>query len=77
MKEIERRIYVDDEIFYNEYSYMYGDKKDVEVSFSYYHVKKDKETCCYAGRNYADCLAFARYRANDGRYRNFEFLIRS
>jgi hypothetical protein len=26
-------------------------------------------------KNYPEALAFARYRANDKRYRNFEFLI--
>lgn len=74
MKEIENRIYVDDEIFKNEYSYMYGNKKDVEVNFSYYHIKKDKVSCNIQ-MNYAECLVFARYRRSDGRYRNYEFMI--
>ena len=34
MKEIERRIYVSEEIFNNEYSYVYGENKDKEVTFS-------------------------------------------
>ena len=35
MKEIERRIYVSEEIVNNEYSYYYGENKDKEVTFSY------------------------------------------
>ena len=42
MKEIERRIYVSEEIFNNEYSYVYGENKDKEVTFAYYQIKKDK-----------------------------------
>lgn len=74
MKEIERRIYVSEEIFNNEYSYAYGENKDKEVTFAYYHVKKDRETPI-GFKNYSEALAFARYRANDKRYRNYEFLI--
>ena len=76
MKEIERRIFISEEIFKNEYSYLYGENKDKEVTFSYYHVIKDKETTIRLKHNYADALAFARYRANDKRYRNYEFLIK-
>ena len=75
MKEIERRIYVSEEIFNNEYSYVYGENKDKEVTFSYYQVKKDKETTTRLKKNYSEALAFARYRANDKRYKNYEFLI--
>ena len=76
MKEIERRIFVSKEIFDNEYSYIYGENKNKEVTFSYYHVIKDKETITKLKYNYADALAFARYRANDKRYKNYEFLIK-
>lgn len=75
MKEIERRIYVSEEIFNNEYSYAYGENKDKEVTFAYYHIKKDEETPTKLKNNYSEALAFARYRANDKRYRNYEFLI--
>ena len=75
MKEIERRIYVSDEIFNNEYSYVYGENKDKKVTFAYYQVKKDKETTARFKANYSAALDFARYRANDKRYRNYEFLI--
>ena len=76
MKEIERRIFISKEILDNEYSYLYGENKDKKVTFSYYHIKKDKETLTKLNYNYADALAFARYRANDNRYRNYEFLIK-
>lgn len=75
MKEIERRIYVSDEIFANEYSYVYGENKDKKVTFAYYQVKNDKETPTRLDYNYSAALHFARYRANDKRYRNYEFLI--
>ena len=74
MKEIERRIYVSEEIVNNEYSYYYGENKDNEVTLSYYHVKKHRETPIVF-KNNSEALAFARYRANDKRYRNYEFLI--
>ncbi len=75
MIELERRIYVSEEIVFNEYSYYYGENKDKEVTFAYYHVKKDKETTVRLKYNYSEALAFARYRANDKRYKNYEFLI--
>ena len=75
MKEIERRIYVSEEIFHNEYSYANGENKDKQVTFAYYHIKKDEETPTKLKNNYSEALAFARYRANDKRYRNYEFLI--
>ena len=58
----------------HEYDYVYGDKKDVEISFVYYNFKKGKESKPIS-RTYQDALALARERANDGRYKNYEFLI--
>ena len=75
MKEIERRIYVSDEIFANEYSYVYGENKDKKVTFAYYQAKNDKKTPTKLDYNYSAALDFARYRANDKRYRNYEFFI--
>ena len=74
MKEIERRIYVSEEIVNNEHSYYYGENKDKEVTFAYYHVKKNTDKLIRF-KNYQEALAFARCRANDKRYRNFEFFI--
>ena len=75
MIEIERRIFLSEEIHKQEYDYVYGDKKDKIVTFSYYKPKTDKETICNLEHTYSDALKFARSRANDGRYKNFEFLI--
>lgn len=75
MKEIEKRIFVSDDILLNEFSYIYGENKDVYVIFQYYQVKKDKLTVCHINNNYKEALDFARYRRNDKRYKNFEFFI--
>lgn len=76
IREIERRIYVSERLFFQEYAYTYGSKRDEIVSFVYYNVKSDKETEVNLEMNYCDALDFARKRANDGRYKNFEFIIR-
>ncbi len=74
MNEIERRIYVDDELLKNEYSYLFGEKKDEIVNFVYSNIKTGKESE-HKHWNYAEALNLARARARDGRYKNFEFLI--
>ena len=75
MKEIESRIYVTQELLLNEYDYVYGDKKNQEVTFMYYNTKRDRESTQITFENYSKALDFARYRRNDGRYRNYEFFI--
>lgn len=75
MVELERRIFVDRDIMLNEYDYMFGDKKNVVVYFYFYNVKRDHETPIHAD-NYCNVLKRARSRALDGRYKNFEFLIK-
>lgn len=74
MKEIERHIYVVDEILNNEYEFVYGDKRNTMCYVEYYHTKRGTYTCHITG-TYRDCLTIARNRALDGRYRNFEFII--
>lgn len=74
-REIERRIYVSERIFFQEYAYTYGSKCNDLVSFTYYNVKTGKETEIGLEMNYRSALSFARSRANDGRYKNFEFII--
>ena len=74
MKEIERNIYVVDEIFYNELQYVYGDKRSEMCYVEYYHTKHGTYSCHIEGV-YRDCLYIARNRSLDGRYKNFEFLI--
>lgn len=74
MKEIERRIFVDEDILLNEYDYLFGDRKNKAVIFAYYKPKTDKAHEVKMA-TYAEAIDFARYRARDKRYRNFEFLI--
>ena len=74
MKEIEKRIFVTEDILLNEWHYLYGDKKDVLLDFVYYNFKKDKETNI-GKRTYVENLELARSRRSDGRYKNYEFLI--
>ena len=74
MEQVETRIFVEREIFLKEYAFYFGSKRFVGCYMTYYHTKKGTETCHITG-NYRDCLSFARYRANDRRYKNFEFLI--
>ena len=75
LKEIERNIYVSEDIALHEYQYVYGEKKDNKVWFTYYNFKKHEEGKTIEYENYSKALAFARYRANDGRYKNYEFWI--
>ena len=37
-------VFIDEEIIKDEYSYYFGEKKDVKVRFFYYNVKKDSAT---------------------------------
>lgn len=74
MEQVENRIFIEREIFLNEYAFYYGSKRSVGCYMAYYSTKKGTETHSISG-NYRDCLSFARYRAHDGRYKNFEFLI--
>ena len=74
MKELEKRIFVDEEIMLNEYDYTFGEKKSVEVYYSLLNVKTDKLTSMYAD-TYTNVLRHTRERARDGRYKNYEFLI--
>ena len=42
LREIERRIFVEEELLNNEYSFFYGEDKNTEVSFTYYNFCKDR-----------------------------------
>lgn len=76
LRQIEEKIYISEDIFANEYEYVYGSEQDTKVTFTYYNIKKDRESKSIDFANYKVALDFARYRANDGRYRNYEFFIR-
>lgn len=75
MKEIENRIYVDDLIFNNEHSFVYGENSRRIVGFKYYNFVKDKESEEKRYWTYTLALLLARKRARDKRYKNYEFLI--
>ena len=74
-REIERHIYVSERLFFKEHAYTYGSLRNDLVRFLYYNRKSDKETEINLKMNYCDALNFARKRANDGRYKNFDFII--
>lgn len=74
MKEVERHIYVVDEILNNEYEFIYGKKRTTMCYVEYHHIKRDTYSCHVSG-TYSECLTFARKRATDGRYKNYELLI--
>ena len=75
LKEIERNIYVSEDIALHEYQYVYGEKKDNKVWFTYYNFKKDEEGKTIEYKNYSAALTLARKRAGDGRYKNYEYWI--
>ena len=74
MIEIERNIFVDNYCLTNEYDLCLGNKTKEIVTFQYYNIKSDKEGKAIQ-RTYTDALNLARERANDGRYKNYHFLI--
>lgn len=74
MQEIEKRIFVSEEIMLNEYAYMYGDLKGRHVTFTYLNTITSKETDIKFF-TYKVALKLARRRVRDGRYKNYEFVI--
>ncbi len=74
MNEIEKRIFVSEKILLNEYEYVYGNRKNNMVKFSYYNFVHDRENIGTRMR-YNKALALARERAKDERYKNYEFFI--
>ena len=63
MRQVEAKTFVSEEILLHEYDYMYGDKKDQKVNTK------------YEAFDYQHALCLARERRNDGRYKNFEYII--
>lgn len=74
MKEIERRIFVDDTILANEYDYKFGENKHTSVYFTYFNIKTYKYYK-HIPMPYKEALTIARSKSRDGRYKNYEFLI--
>ncbi len=74
MFKVEARIKLSEEIYYNEWNYLYGERKDEKVLFGYHNIKTGKDSIKH-GFTYADALSLARRRRDDGRYKNYEFQI--
>lgn len=68
------RIFVDDEIKKEENEYLNGKYKNKLIKFIYYNTKNDKEVPLTW--TYKNALSLAYNRAYDGRYKNFEFIIK-
>ena len=73
--QVETRTFVTTDILIHEYEYMFGDRKDVKVDFTFINNKTGKENTKANVFTYKKALELARSRRNDGRYKNFEFLI--
>ena len=74
MKFIYPKVLIDDEIFYNEHAYMYGDKKEEKVIFTYVNQKTDKVSP-KRDFTYPRALNLAMRRMKDGRYKNYTYEI--
>ena len=75
MKQIEKNIYVSEEILKDEYAYTYGEKKDQKVDFIFINTRTGKYNTKQAAFNYRHALNLARERRNDGRYKEYEYAI--
>lgn len=75
MTQIEYRTFVTEEILLNEYEYVYGSKKDEKVDFTWHNIKNHRDHTKSKRFTYNDALGLARRRRNDGRYKNYEYLI--
>lgn len=73
--QVETRTFVTTDILIHEYEYMFGDRKDMKVDFTFINNKTGKENTKTNVFTYKEALDLARCRRNDGRYKNFEFII--
>ena len=72
--EVESKIWIDQDLYSEEYEYMHGRLKDKAVTFTYVNTKtgKEKSTRVFV---YKKALELARERRRDGRYKNYEYEI--
>lgn len=75
MIQIEAKTFVSEEILHHEHEYTYGAKQDEKVDFTFLNTKTGKETTKKEWFNYKKALQLARDRRNDGRYKNYEYII--
>ena len=74
MYNVESRLWLSEDVYYNEWHLLYGERQEEKVIFSYHNIKTGEETRKH-GFNYRTALALARRRRSDGRYRNYDFYI--
>lgn len=75
MRELETKIFVSDYLLEHEYEYTFGNKKNDNVVFIFYHLKREREGK-HITKTFGKALMLARERARDGRYKNYEFHIK-
>lgn len=75
MNQIEAKIFVSEELLEDEYAYTFGEKKEEKVDFTFVNVATAKEITKHAIFTYRQALNLARERRNDGRYKNYEYII--
>lgn len=74
--EIERKIYLSDDLFKNEYDYMFGKyQNDRVIKVTYYKEKNDYSKTIDSKFTLKEAIEFARNRMSDRRYRNYQILI--
>lgn len=74
--EVERKIYLSDNIFKNEYDYMFGEyENDRVIQVTYYKEKDDYSKTINKKFTLKEAIEFARYRMRDRRYKNYQIII--
>lgn len=74
--EIERKIYLSDDLFKNEYDYMLGKyQNDRIIKVTYYKEKNDYSKTIDSKFTLKEAIEFARNRMRDRRYINYQILI--
>ena len=74
--EIERKIYLSDDLFKNEYDYMFGKyQNDRVIKVTYYKEKNDYSKTIDSKFTLKEAIEFARNRMRDKRYRNYQIII--
>ena len=73
MVQLTLKIHVSEKIYEREYDYLFGDKSESPVVFSFYNIPKDTET--RRVMTYRSALDLAYRRSRDERYRNYNYFI--
>lgn len=74
--EIERKIYLSNDLFKNEYDYMFGKyQNDRVIKVTYYKEKDDYSKTIDSKFTLKEAIEFARNRMKDRRYKNYQIII--